>query len=275
MVLPLRNSRIRLSQGQIFWRELGEGSALVFLHGSWSNSSQWISVIEHLSKDYHCFAPDLLGFGDSERPNLPYSIDLEVKCLAEFLETLKLHQVYLIGHSLGGWIAASYALKYLDRVRGMVLLAPEGLADEKIAKDRWWTRWLLGCPDVVFWLLQSLQPLTKNLVQQEEISQLLQLRQQVLEQPITYQLYFQRSWSEIQAELLQERLEYLKVPILILQGGQDTSTAIARSRTYVDLLPTAQMRVIGRGNHNLPEEFPLVVAQFIQEFIDSCEPNSD
>ena len=119
----LRNSRIKLSVGNIFWREVGLGPSLVFLHGSWDDGSQWLRTIEHLSPDFQCFAPDLLGFGDSERPNVHYSIDLEVECLAQYLDNLNLRQVYLIGHSVGGWVAASYAIKYPDRVQGLVLLA--------------------------------------------------------------------------------------------------------------------------------------------------------
>jgi haloalkane dehalogenase len=92
-MIPLRNSRIKLSQGQIFWHEVGQGTAIVFLHGSTDDSSQWLSVIEHLSEDYHCFAPDLLGFGESERPNVHYSIDLEVECLADLLEALRQREV--------------------------------------------------------------------------------------------------------------------------------------------------------------------------------------
>ena len=102
----LRNSRVKLPLGHIFWREIGQGPSLVFLHGSWDDSSQWLPTIEHLSPYYQCFAPDLLGFGDSERPNVHYSIDLEVECLAQYLDTLKLREVYLIGHSVGGWVAA-------------------------------------------------------------------------------------------------------------------------------------------------------------------------
>ena len=121
-----RNSRVKLSVGQIFWREVGQGPSLVFLHGSWEDGTQWLRTIEHLSPYYQCFAPDLLGFGGSERRKIHYSIDLEVECLAQYLDTLKLRQVYLIGHSVGGWVAASYAIKYPDRVQGLVLLAPEG-----------------------------------------------------------------------------------------------------------------------------------------------------
>jgi Predicted hydrolases or acyltransferases (alpha/beta hydrolase superfamily) len=127
MNLPLRNSRIRLPLGQVFWREVGRGPILVFLHGSWRDGSQWLPLIDHLSQDYHCFALDLLGFGESERPKIHYSIQLQVECLDEYLKALHVPEVYLIGHSLGGWIAASYALNYLDRVRGLVLVSPEGI----------------------------------------------------------------------------------------------------------------------------------------------------
>ena len=123
-----RNSRRQLTQGLLFWREAGEGTPIIFLHGAWNNSSQWVSVVESLSDNFHCFAPDLLGFGESENPNVHYSIDLEVECIAEFVQALRLEKVYLIGYSLGGWIAARYALKYPDKVYGLVLLAPEGVA---------------------------------------------------------------------------------------------------------------------------------------------------
>ncbi|MBA3923667.1 MAG: alpha/beta fold hydrolase, partial [Nostocaceae cyanobacterium] len=123
----LRNSRMKLSGGRIFWREIGEGTAVILLHGSWQDSGQWVAVMDYLRQDHHCFAPDLLGFGDSEHPQIHYSIDFEVECLAEYLEALKLRHVYLVGHSLGAWVAASYALKYPDQIGGLVLLAPEGV----------------------------------------------------------------------------------------------------------------------------------------------------
>ena len=81
MPLPVRNSRIKLSQGLLFWREVGQGSAIVFLHGSWKDSSQWLPVMQQLSKHCHCFAPDLLGFGESEVVKGRCSIALQVECI--------------------------------------------------------------------------------------------------------------------------------------------------------------------------------------------------
>ena len=270
MDLPLRNSRIKLPSGQVFWREVGQGPILVFLHGSWSDSSQWLPVIEYLSQDYHCFALDLLGFGESEQPKLHYSIQLEVECLLKYLEALRLQPVYLIGHSLGGWIAASYVLQYLYQVRGLVLIAPEGVLLEGQQSSWRWARWLVGRPPIAYGVLRALLPLAKLLGRYKPIEQILQQRQQLLSSPTACQLLFQRRRSEIQAELLQERLDCLKVPTLIVQGRKDNSEAIARSQIYADNSPQAQLQMINHGGNDLPESLPALVARHIHEFVKNC-----
>ena len=264
MALPLRNARIRLPQGQIFWREVGQGCPIVFLHGSWEDSGQWLPVIEQLSAEYHCLAPDLLGFGESEQPNVHYAVDLEVACLAEHLDALRLRQVYLIGHSLGGWVAASYALKYLDRVEGLVLIAPEGVEVEGL-RWRWWKARLLKLP-VVGWVLRSLHSLRKALKLRNP-DQLLQQRRQLLDFPIACKLLFQRRRAEIRAEQLQEQLKWLKVPVLVLQGEQDTPAARLLNQTYAQLAPDAKLQQLPSTSSQLLETQPDAVAQAIRGFV--------
>ncbi|MBZ8178545.1 alpha/beta fold hydrolase [Oscillatoria salina] len=265
MVILLRNSRIRLSQGQMFWREVGSGTALVFLHGTYSDSSQWISAIEHLAQEYHCFAPDLLGFGESERPQVHYSIDWQVESLAEYLDALHLQQVILIGHSLGGWIAASYALKYPDRVSGLVLLAPEGV--EVAGKKRYWQRWLIGHFSVIFWLLRILSPLAVILGKKNQLRQWFAYYQQILQSPVGYRLLFRRRREEIQAELLQKRLPELQIPILVLQGEKDRLDRIARSQLYAKLASNAKLKYLSYGGRDFPESCSAIVAESIRQFV--------
>jgi pimeloyl-ACP methyl ester carboxylesterase len=269
MSLPLRNSRLKLSQGQIFWREIGQGEALVFLHGSWSDSSQWVPVLEQLGTEYHCFAPDLLGFGDSERPAVHYSIELEVETLAEYLESLRLRQVYLVGHSLGAWVATSYALKYSDQVRGLVLLAPEGIQVQKLGRRWWGAQWLMARPPLLFWLLRSLRPIAPLLGLQKRVQRALERRQDLLQSPVACQLLFQRRRAEIQAEQLQERLDWLKVPVAVLQSEQDSFAAKLLSQTYTELTPAATWRIVPQGGVELPLTAPGAVAQEIREFVSS------
>lgn len=271
MNLPLRNSRIKLPQGQVFWREVGRGPILVFLHGTWNDGTQWLPVIEHLSQDYHCFAIDLLGFGESECPKIHYSIQLEVECLFEYFNALHVSEVYLVGHSVGGWIAASYALKYLEQVQGLILVSPEGVQPEG-QKQLWrWEHWLVGQPPIAYYLLRTLLPVARLLGRHKSIEQALLLRQQLNRSTTACKLLFQRRRAEIQAELLQERLEALKVPTLILQGGKDSSNAIAKSQTYANNIPHAQLKIIENGGHDLPETSASLVAQSIGEFVQRRE----
>lgn len=267
----IRNSRLKLSQGRIFWREAGKGPTLVFLHGSWNDGNQWLPIIERLNGAYHCLAPDLLGFGESEQPDVHYSIELEVDYLAEYLEALKIPQVYFVGHSLGGWIAASFAIKYPDLVQGLVLLAPEGLQVKGIRKNWASIRFLTGQPKLVAWLLRSLQFLARVKIfgWRPKVRQLQEQLQQIVESPAPCQLLFQRHPSEIQAEFLQDRLPWLKIPVLIVRGEKDTPTVATLCHAYGELIPQAKLKVIPQGGHDLAQQTPDAIAQFIDEFVNS------
>lgn len=271
MTLPLRNSRIRLPLGQVFWREVGRGPILVFLHGSWHDGSQWLPVIDQLSQNYHCFALDLLGFGESERPKLHYSMQLEVECLFQYLEAVHASQVYLVGHTLGGWLGASYALKHLEQVSGLVLIAPEGVVAQAKRQGGEWTRWLIGRPPIGYIILQALYPLARLRGRHKGIEQALKWRKQILTSPTACKLLFRRRRAEIQSELLQEQLEWLQVPTLILQGAQDAKDAIARSQTYADNNPNAHLLILEQGGNDLPEALPSLVAGYIHDFVNRVE----
>lgn len=266
MALELSNSRIKLSSGRLFWREVGQGSILVFLHGSWTDGSQWVEVLTRLGQDHHCCAVDLLGFGESEQPDTHYSIDLETECLGQYLDALKFKQVYLIGHSLGAWIATNYALKEPDRVRGLVLIAPEGvpLPNQK----RWgWESLLISKPAILYWGLRILSPLAWLVGMRGKIRQSLELRQRLLQFPVACQLLFQRRRNEIQAEFLQERLSWLTVPSLILQAEPDPTPGGLLAKTYAQLIPKTQVRSLPPGSLDLPVDYPDAIAQYIREFV--------
>ncbi|MBE9008433.1 alpha/beta hydrolase [Fortiea sp. LEGE XX443] len=263
----LRNSRRKLSQGLLFWSEAGQGIPVVLLHGAWNDSSQWSSVVEKLAQNFHCFAPDLLGFGESDQPKIHHSVDLQVECVAELLQALRLERVYLVGHSLGGWIAASYALKYPEQVEGLVLLAPEGVEVEQQEK-RWHNlRKLVEMPQLFIKILKFIKPLTKVLGWHEKFEQDLQQRQNLLQYPTACQLLFQRQTPEIKAELLQDKLHLIQVPALILQGGQDTLDAVFQSQTYKQLISQVDFKLVVHAGNDLPESCAGIVAEEIRDFI--------
>jgi pimeloyl-ACP methyl ester carboxylesterase len=219
-------------------------------------------VIEQLSSDYHCFAPDLLGFGESESPNIHYSI--EVECLAEWVKALKLPKVYLVAHSLGGWVAASFALKYSEQVAGLVLLGSEGVQIREKG-DRWSSSRLLLTPWIE-WALRSLLPLSK-FFKFRAIERLLHQRRQLLESLPACNLLFYRRRSEVRAEYLNDRLRWLKIPVLVLQGQQDDSISASLNQAYTQLTPKAKLEQIPQAGEDILATHPDQVAERIQEFI--------
>ena len=124
-----RNGRLRLPQGQWFWKEDGRGAPVVFLHGMPGDSSQWDyvldSVMERHLDDLHCFVPDLLGCGESLSA-VGSSITIQRDALLAYLNALDLQQVWLVGTSVGAWVGCDLAIAHPHRVTGLVLLDPDG-----------------------------------------------------------------------------------------------------------------------------------------------------
>jgi pimeloyl-ACP methyl ester carboxylesterase len=260
--------RIQVSQGQIFWREVGDGPAIIFLHGSWTDSSQWVPLMQHLSLDHHCFAPDILGAGESRAfTKIHPSINLEVECLAEYIQTLKIKELCLVGNGLGAWIATRYALKYPEMVKGLVVIAPEGITFPNYQKEWGWKRQLASNFSPLAGFLKLIYPLGFLFGQGKKIKAWFSDRQILLEWPVASQLLYRRRWAEIQEEILNQSLESLKLPTLVLQGDEDTATALKQSQRFSEIAPLAQYQKIEGGKPNLPRQMPEVIAQYIREFI--------
>jgi pimeloyl-ACP methyl ester carboxylesterase len=265
---PIRIGRIRLSQGHLFWREVGKGPTIIFLHGALTDGSQWLPLLDQLGVRTHCIAPDLLGFGESDDPESPQSIQLQADCLAEYIDALHLEEVYLVGHSIGAWIATRYAIAHPERVSGMMLLAPEGV-DVPDRRSRWQTELMLTSSIPVVPLGMKLaKPVTKWFSSHHrKVTNLLAYREQLLACPASCHLLFSRPESEIAAEFINtDDLEGLKIPILILQGGQDHPIQISQSKTYVKLAPYAKLRMMKQGGWDLVESWPDNVAREIERF---------
>lgn len=114
--LPAQKT-LTLFGARIRYHELGKRGrrpTLVLLHGLGSSAAgDWGQVMPQLARTHHVLAPDQLGFGNSDKPFIPYGIQTWVDFLGEFLREKKVGEFVLIGESLGGWIAAQYTLQAL------------------------------------------------------------------------------------------------------------------------------------------------------------------
>lgn len=108
------------------------GEPLVFVHGLGGSAENWRKLFPLLGKEYLVYAPDLPGFGKT--PLAPEGVDIRthVLYLERFLDALGYPCVTLVGNSLGGWIAACFAIEHPERVKHLYLLNSAGLRREGI-----------------------------------------------------------------------------------------------------------------------------------------------
>ena len=108
--------------------EAGSASAppVLFLHGAHSGNL-WVDYHQALSQRFHVFAPDLPGFGLTPRPDWMRDVSDYVLYLHDLLQALNLTKPFLIGHSLGGWMAAELAVWYPDLIGKLVLCGAPGI----------------------------------------------------------------------------------------------------------------------------------------------------
>jgi pimeloyl-ACP methyl ester carboxylesterase len=119
---------IQLSDSiEMAYIDTGTGSAtLIFIHGLSSYIRAWEKTIPELSSTYRCIAVDLPGYGKSSKGHYPGTMEFYADVIEEFSRKLKLKNVSLVGHSMGGQIAITAALKYPQSFKSLVLVAPAG-----------------------------------------------------------------------------------------------------------------------------------------------------
>ena len=130
----LRSRRSR-SRG-ISWHYLegGHGEPLILLHGFNADAHHFSRVSRHLAAHFRILAPDLPGFGDTSiEEGLSFRVEDLAERVLDWLDDLGIHDFYLGGSSMGGYIAVAMARRAPGRVRGLWLLAPGGLRTAKLS----------------------------------------------------------------------------------------------------------------------------------------------
>lgn len=132
LLLRLRGVRSAEAQAgpyRLRYLEGGSGPPLLLIHGLGSSALvEWARLLPSLSRSYHVYAPDLPGFGRSDRPRqADYGIPMQVEAVRAFVQAVGIPRARVVGISMGGWIAARLAGEHPELVERLVVVAPAGM----------------------------------------------------------------------------------------------------------------------------------------------------
>ena len=129
------------------WNEQGD-ETVVLLHGFTGSTKTWHEVAALLPKTYRIIAVDLIGHGQTDSPEdaIYYTMKYQIELLHKLFEVLQLKQFHLVGYSMGGRVALSYAVQYPEKLVSLILeSATPGIIDEQLRIERQHSDYTLAC----------------------------------------------------------------------------------------------------------------------------------
>jgi pimeloyl-ACP methyl ester carboxylesterase len=107
--------------------QAGTGPVLLLIHGIGDSSDTWRPVLEQLAEHHTVVAPDLLGHGRSEKPRADYTVAGYANGMRDLLSVLEIDRATVLGHSLGGGVAAQFAYQFPERCERLILVGSGGV----------------------------------------------------------------------------------------------------------------------------------------------------
>jgi pimeloyl-ACP methyl ester carboxylesterase len=279
--------RLPLTPYPAAYFEQGQGQALVFLHGFLGESRNWLPVIDHLP-DFRCIAIDLLGFGDSAKPDLRYTIWHQVEFVHQVLAALGVEKFRLVGHSYGGWTAAAYTIACstgqiglpgqqqpfrATQPLGLGLVAPAGIRDDQFVGRYAHLRPLLWSSPWVDRGLGILGGLSRILGQQDSFDQISLIRRTLLQQPVAKSFLRDRLRPEDAIDTVETQLSEIRVPTLVVAAAADETIPLWHCQTYAKGIVTAHYHLLTDAGHDLIQTHAPEIAQQLRQLATSHPQN--
>lgn len=261
---------------RVYVEQDGRGEVIVLLHGFGASSYSWREVVPELARHYRVVAPDLSGFGWTERPEdfHRYTREGQIDMVLGLMDHLGIESAHFVGHSYGGALTMALAGEHPERVRSMVLVNSAAI-DYPTERRRWfagtaplsyaYVRGLALRPSFIRRLFLRAY-YDDSLVTDELVrSYLDRLRVEGAVhgyRGLTRPLHGEERSREI-------RYEDLDVPALVVWGAEDQLATLEMGRSHADLLPNHRFVAIEGAGHapmeERPEDFLRAVTAFLAE----------
>ena len=248
----------------------GQGRPLLMLHGSGPGVSAWANWrlnIPALSQTHRVIAPDLVGFGYTERPaGVQYTMETWVNHALGVLDALDVTQADIVGNSFGGALAVALAAQHPERVRRLVLMGSAGTSFPLTRElDEVWgyTPSLENMRSLMDTFAFNRALITDDLARLRLAAS---LREGVQE---AYARMFpapRQRWVEALATA-PEALQALPHEVLILHGREDRVIPLEASMNLLRLIPRAQLHVFGRCGHWTQIEHAARFSRLVLDFL--------
>jgi pimeloyl-ACP methyl ester carboxylesterase len=258
----------RRAKPQVYWREGGEGPALVLLNGWSASGLAWPRAwVRELEQTFRVIRIDNRGSGFSRFAETPFTIQDLADDVVEVLDDLELQRATVLGLSMGGMIAQEYAIRHRDRIDGLVVIGsrPPAPAFDAPPESSLMLE-LLGPPrkgeTLTTYFTRLWTKSTGPGFAEREPELIAELVEQIVARPtsrqaLMVQLRAVGGWGHA------DRLSQITAPTVVIQGDQDPMAPVENGKKIAELIPGARYLELPGIGHLPPIEAPRVVLEQI------------
>lgn len=218
--------------------------AVVLVHGLGGSSRYMLPIAEHHALHLKVYAPDLPGFGLSEKPREPLTIRELADCLATWMERAGLPRAILVGNSLGNEIVVELALRHPEKVDRIVLQGPTPDASARNAPQQIWRYLITGAFEQppLGWISTT-----------------------------DYMLCGVRRFLKTFRYMLHDRVELklpqVRAPAFVIRGSRDYIVSQSWAEEVTRLLPNARLAIIPGAAHAINFSYPGIFTNVLLPFL--------
>jgi pimeloyl-ACP methyl ester carboxylesterase len=246
---------------RLHYLQAGSGPPLVLVHGLGSSAANdWGRLIPELARRFTVYAPDLPGFGESERPAAAdYSIRMQVEAVRAFMAARRVGRARVAGLSMGGWIAARLAGEHPEAIERLVVVDAAGMrplrpdipAQVLLPRDEEGVRRLVS-------VVRFRAPVPPSFVARD-----------ILRRRLPEEWIVRRALEAMRdgGDWLDGTLRRADVPVLVIWGRQDALIPVAYAAALAAEFPRAELRILDGCGHvpmaDCPQAFDDVFVPFL------------
>jgi 2-hydroxymuconate-semialdehyde hydrolase len=263
--VPVEQREVTAGSVKTAYLSAGSGPSVVCLHGAGAGAVTWYPSISALAEHFHVIAPDIVGYGESDKPKAAYDRPYYSAWLRDFFLALEIPKAHVIGLSQGGAISLQFSLENPEKVEKLVLVDSAALPAKTPFGFLFGLFWLYTFPSVAAnrygsrYLVSKLENVDPNFG-------LYSL--QVVKKPGGKRVFWQSMGAAV-SPMPEEELRQIQHQTLIIWGEDDKVFPLATSKAAVQIMPNAKLHRIQDAGHipfmDQPEVFNDVVLQFLRE----------
>jgi len=244
---------VEVADVNIHYNAHGQGEALVLINGFGSNSQSWFLEVPAFSPEFQVISFDNRGTGQSDKPDIPYTMEMMAGDVAGLLKSLGIEATHVYGVSMGGMIAQEFTLRYPDMVTSLVLGCTNCGGPNAVRPDAAAMAFLFDP--------ERMQRLTPEegarqslpfLFSQEYIDNNPELVDEIVArrlEEVTPLRTYARQGQAIMGHDTYDRLPQLRVPTMVIAGTADRLVPVENSRILASRIPNAELVLLENMGH--------------------------